>query len=167
MLRMQQLPCQDSLLLVLVGIEGGNALLGGAVLLVLQALLLQLVLEPVPGHEQRCPVTDFEAVGGDGHALGGHLLHLLPEVLRVQGHAVSQNVHNPLAKNAGGQQVQGKFAVLVDDGVTGVSAALVTDDHIIVLGQKVYHPSLSLVTPVDTHNGTVGICHIYQSFTVL
>ena len=57
-LGVQQFTGQDRLLLVLVGIEGGDALLGGAVLLILQALLLQSVQLPVPGQQQTGPFAD-------------------------------------------------------------------------------------------------------------
>ncbi len=82
-------------------------------------------------------------------------VHLGPQALAVQGHAVAQNVHDALAENAGGQQVQCKLAVLVDDGVTGVAAALIADDHVIVLGEQVHHAALSLIAPVDTYDGAI------------
>ncbi|CAN4040664.1 Bacterial mobilisation domain-containing protein, partial [Dysosmobacter welbionis] len=56
--RVQQLAGHDGLLLVLVRIERGDALLGGAVLLVRQAGLLQGVQVPVPGQQQGRPVAD-------------------------------------------------------------------------------------------------------------
>ena len=69
LVRIEQLPGQDGLLLVFVRIEGGNALLGGAVFLVPQALLLQGVQVPVPGQQQGGPVTDLQILRRDGHAL--------------------------------------------------------------------------------------------------
>ena len=51
--------------------------------------------------------------------------------------------------------MQGKLALLVDDGMTGVAAALIADDHVIVAGQQVHHAALALVAPVDTYDGAI------------
>ena len=155
LLGIEELSGHDGFLLELVGVEGGDALFGGAVFLVLEAGLLQTVQVPVPGQEQRGPVADFQVVRGDGHALGGHLLHLLPQAFAVQGHAVAQDVHHTIPKNAGGQQMQGEFALFVDDGVPGVAAALVSDHYVIILGNQVHHAALALVSPVDAHDGAI------------
>ena len=53
---------------------------------------------------------------------------------QVQRDAVAQDVYNALAENAGGQQMQGKFAVFIDDGVARVAAALIADYDVIVAG---------------------------------
>ena len=155
LLRVQQLTGHDGLLLVFIGIEGGNALLGGAVLLVRQTGLLQAVQIPVPGQQQGGAVADLQILGGDGHALRHHVLHLDPQVLAVQSHAVAQDVHHAIPENAGGQQVQGELALVVDDSVAGVAAALIADDHVIVAGQQVHHAALALVAPVDAYNGAI------------
>ena len=155
LVRIQQLTGHDGLFLVLVGVEGSDALLGGAVLLVLEAGLLQTVQVPVPGQQQRGTVADLQVLGGDGNALAGNIGDLGPQALAVQRHAVAQNVHDTLAENAGGQQVQCELALLVDDGVAGVAAALITDQHVTVLSQQVHHAALSLIAPVDTYDGAI------------
>ena len=38
-----------------------------------------------------------------------------------------------VAQDAGGQQVQNELALVVDDGVAGVVAALIADDDVILL----------------------------------
>ena len=151
----EEFPSHDGLFLELVGVEGGDTLLGGAVFLVLQAGLLQAVQIPVPGQQQGGPVADHQVVRGDGHALGGHLLDFLPQALAIQGHAVAQDVDHAVPENAGGQQMEGELALFVDDGVPGVPAALVADHHIVVLGNQVHHTALALVAPVDAHNGAI------------
>ena len=154
-LGVQQFTGQDRLLLVLVGIEGGDALLGGAVLLVLQALLLQGVQLPVPGQQQTGPLADQQVLGGDVHAALADGVDLLEQILAVQGHAVAQDVHDTGAENAGGQQMQGELALFVDDSVPGVAAALIAHHHIILLGEVVHHAALALVAPVDTHDRAI------------
>ena len=156
MLGVQQLSGKNGLLSVLVRIEGGNALLGGAELLVGQSGLFQTVQLPMPGHQQGGPVTDHQILRSDGHALGGDLLDLLPQVLRVKGNTVAQNVHDTLPENTGGQQMQGELAVLIDNGMTGVAAALITHDDVVVLGQKVNHPAFAFVTPVDSYDCSIS-----------
>ena len=51
--------------------------------------------------------------------------------------------------------MQCELALLVDDGVAGVAAALITDHHVIVLSQQVHHAALSLIAPVDTYDGAI------------
>ena len=65
--------------------------------------------------------------------------------------------------------MQGKFAVLIDDRMTGVAAALIANDDIIVLGQQVYHPALALVAPVDANDCAVShnvILRFYYKYCV-
>ena len=69
--------------------------------------------------------------------------------------AVAQNVHHALAEDAGGQQMQGELAQIVDNGVAGVATALITNDHIVITGEQVYHAALAFVTPVNSHNGAI------------
>ena len=156
MLGIQQLAGKNGFLGKLIRVEGGNALLGGAELLVGQSCLFQTVQLPMPGQQQGGPVTDHQILRSDGHALGGDLLDFLPEIFRVQGNAVAQNVHDTLPEDTGGQQVQGKLAVLIDNGMTGVAAALITYDDVVVLGQKVHHPALAFVTPVDSYDCSIS-----------
>ena len=52
--------------------------------------------------------------------------------------------------------MQRKFAVLIDDRMAGIAAALITNDDIVVLGQQVYHPALALVAPVDANDCAVS-----------
>ena len=156
MLGIQQFAGKNGFLGKLIRVEGGNALLGGAELLVGQSCLFQAVQLPMPGQQQGGPVTDHQILRSDGYALGGDLLDFLPEIFGVQGDTVAQNVHDTLPEDTGGQQVQGKLAVLIDNGMTGVAAALITDDNVIAVGQKIYHPTLAFVTPVDSYDCSIS-----------
>ena len=84
---------------MLVGIEGGDALLGGAVLLVLQAGLLQPIQFPVPGKQQGSPVADFQVLRGNTNPLALHILDLFPQVFRIQSNPVSENVDYTLVED--------------------------------------------------------------------
>ena len=151
----EKLPGEHGFLLVFVGVERRDALLRGAVFLIGQPLLLQRVQVPVPGQQQAGAFTDFQILRRQCDALCGDILHLLPQVLRIQRHTVAEDVDDAVAENAGGQQVQGKLPLFVDDGVAGVAAALIAHDDVIVLRQQVHHPPLALVAPVDPDDRTV------------
>ena len=157
-LGVQQLPGHHRLFLIPVGIEGGDALLGGAVFLVRQTGFLQTVQLPVPRQQQGSPVADLQILRGDGHTGGPDGVHLIQQVFAVQGHTVAQNVHHALPENAGGQQVQGKSALVVYHGVSGVAAALIPHYHVVMAGEVVYHAALALIAPVNAYNRAV--CHI-------
>ena len=66
--------------------------------------------------------------------MGPQRLDLRQEIFAVQRHAVAEDVHDPFVENAGGQQVQGKLAHVVDDGVAGVAATLIPDHDVKPLG---------------------------------
>ena len=110
----------------------------------------------MPGQQQRRPVADFQIVRGDGYTFLGNILHFLPQVFRVNGDTVPEDIHDTLPENAGGQQVQGKFAVLIDNGMAGIAAALIADNDVIVFGQQIDHASLALVTPVDADDYSIS-----------
>ena len=152
----EQFSRQQGLFLIFVGIEGRDALLRGAVGAVLQPGLLQPVQLAVPGQQQAGPLADFQIIRRQRHALGPHLLHLVPQVLHIQGHAVAQDVHHPGTEDARGQQMQRKLSVFVDDGVPRVAAALIPDDHVVFFRQQIHHPALAFVTPVDPHDRAIG-----------
>lgn len=106
----------------------------------------------MPGQQQGGPVADLQIVGGDGHSLAHHILHLVVQAFAVQGYAVAQNVYHALTEDAGGQQVQGKLALFVDNSVAGVAAALVAHHDVVLAGEQVHHAALSLVAPVDAYD---------------
>ena len=162
LVHMAQLAHHDRLLLVFIGVDRRNAAAGGAVLGVPQALFLQAVLRLVEGEDNGRPVGDAEVFRRDGDPSVHQGLHFTPEVLQVDDDTVAQNIHNALGENAGGDQMQGKLAVLIDDGVPSVVAALVAADNIIVFGDEIDHAALSFVTPVDAYDCAVG--HNNSSF---
>ena len=79
------------------------------------------------------------------------LFHLSAQMADVYDGAVAEHIHLAAAEDAGGKQVQCELAVFVYDGVSGVVAALIANDDIIVLREKVNHAALSFIAPVDSH----------------
>ena len=151
----QKLSGLDGLFLIFVAVDRSNAPLGGAVGTILQTGLLQGVQVPVVGEHQGGAVGDLKVFGSDLDARLLQVLDLLPQMLTVDDHTVAQDIDNALAEDAGGQQVQGEFSVFVDDGVTGVVAALVAHHHVVLFGDQVHHAALAFVTPVDAHDRAV------------
>ena len=135
---------------VLVRIEGGDAALGGAEGLAAQALLLIGVLEHVVGHENLGPLGD-DQVGG-GHSLIGEGVELVHQLADVQSQAVADDVGDMGVKHAGRERMQGEAALIVDDGVAGVGAALIADDHVGGLRQHISDLALALVAPVGAYD---------------
>ena len=58
--------------------------------------------------------------------------------------------------------MQGEFAIFVDDGVSSVAAALLSDNDVKILGEQIDHPALALVSPVDAYD-----CCVSHSFLLL
>ena len=108
----------------------------------------------MPGKQQGGAVADQQVLRRHADALGADILDLGPEILRIQGDAVSEDIHHIRVEDAGGEQVERKFPVAVHDGVAGVPSTLITDDDVIGFGEQIDHASLSFVAPVDAHNCT-------------
>ena len=67
---------------------------------------------------------------GAGTPLSGQGLQLVDQLADVQGHAVADDVGDVGIEDAGGEDVQGEPAIVIDDGVARVGAALEADDHV-------------------------------------
>ena len=149
----EQVAHSDGLLHILIRINGADAAAGGAELLILEAFLFHDVLHLVPGQADDRFVADLQVVGADMDAFIAQGLYLVNEVLKVDDHAVAHDVHCALAGNAGGEQVQDNFTVVVYNGVSRVVAALIAADYIIIGAEQIDHAALALIAPVDTYNG--------------
>ena len=135
---------------VLVGIEGGDAGLGGTEGLAAQALLLVGVLKCVIGHQDLRPFGDDEVRGGN--ALIGDALQLIDQLHNIQRHTVADDVGDVGIENAGRQNVQREAAIVVDDGVTRVCTALETDDNVGMFRHHVSDFTLAFVAPVGAND---------------
>ena len=126
----EQFTGKDRLFLVFVRIERCNAQSGGTILFRSQTNFLQLVLLPVPGKEKGRPVGNLQVFRRNRHTLFLNGPDLTHQHLRVQRHAVTDDIHNFLAEDAGRKGMDLKLTELVDYGVAGVGAALIPDDYV-------------------------------------
>ena len=138
---------------VLVRVGGGDAAAGGAKLLVRQTVLLQAVEQLVVRHADDGLVADLQVLRGDGDAACAQTRDLVEHVLRVNDHAGAEHVHGLVAQNAGWHEIEHELALVVDDGVAGVVAALIAHDDVILLAEQVDHAAFALVAPVDAYDG--------------
>ena len=151
---MQQVAHAEGLLHVLVTVSVGDAALGGAELCagLGQACFLQTILLHMIGHGDGCAVGDLQVLRGDLNALLAQLIDLAVQMMRVDDHTVAHDADDIRAQDAGGQQVQHELAALVLDRVTGVVAALITCNDVILLADQVDHAALALIAPVNSSN---------------
>ena len=117
-----------------------------------EALLLVLIEQNMVRHDDLHPVGNQDLRLRNACLL--HSLQLLDKGRDGKGHAVSDDTGGVLIENTAGQQVKRKTAIVVDDGMTGVGAALITDDNVGSLGQKVSDLTLSFISPVCTYDCT-------------
>ena len=155
MFRIEQFSGKYRFLLILIGVERRNTLLCGTVLFIFQPCLFQAVQFPMPGKKQRCPVADLKLIRCNINALGSHFFDLPDKVFHIECDTVSQDIKFTFTKDAGRKQMQGKLPVLVDHGVSGVTASLKAYDDIILFRQQVDHTALSFIAPVDPNDRTV------------
>ena len=138
---------------VLVRVGGGDAAAGGAELLVRQTVLLQAVEQLVVRHADNGLVADLQVLRRDGDAAGTQTLGPVEHVLRINDHAGAEHVHGLVAQDAARHEIEHELALVVDDGVAGVVAALIAHDDVVLLAEQVDHAAFALVAPVDTYDG--------------
>ena len=131
---------------VFIRIKRGDAGLGGAEAALAQAGFLVAVQRHVVVHEHLRPVGNQQLRRPPGAA--AHLLDLAEQGLDVQGHAHADHVHHVRMKHPGRQQMQGELALVRNNGMARVGAALKADHDVALAGQKIRDFSFSLVAPV-------------------
>src|SRR3989440_2322774 len=147
--RLQQITGAEADAPDFVGIGGPDATPGRAQAIIAALLLLQLVEDRVPRHDQVGAVGDDKPVDAD--AARADLLHLFEQHSRIEHHAVADDAGRVGIENSGGNQVKPKFLAGIDDGVTGIVAALGADDHAGVLREEVDDLALPLVAPLASY----------------
>ena len=153
-LLVQQVLHADALATHFILVARTDAALGGADLLVAEALLVGTVEVLVVGHDEMCVVGDAQVLAGD--ALGLQHGHLLHQHTRIHHHAVADNGHGILVHHTGGHEVQRQFLVTVDDGVAGVVAPLEAHHVIVVTRDEVGDLTLAFVAPLGADEHCAG-----------
>ncbi len=138
-----------------VGIGGPDAAARRADRCPLGTLLAGGILLHVIRHHQMRFVTDAEIGWCDGDSACGQIIDFAEQRRRVEHDAVADDVHLARPKHADGKQMGGIFLAADADGVSGVGAAAVADDHIGPLGQQIDDLSLSLVTPLQPDDARI------------
>ena len=96
---------------------------------------------------------DQVSVSADPQAFGRHpsglkRVHLLDEDPRVDDDSVADDRDDVIVEDAAGDQLQGKGLSVDNQGMPGVVAALVADDHRHLTSHEVGELALALVTPL-------------------
>ena len=71
-------------------------------------------------------------------------------MVQVDDHARTQHTGHLRVEDAGGQQVQDELALLCDDGVPGIVAALIAGNDVRMFCQQVDDAALALIAPIDS-----------------
>ena len=75
-------------------------------------------------------------------------------MVQVDDHARTQHTGHIRVEDAGGQQVQDELALLCDDGVPGIVAALIAGNDVRMFCQQVDDAALALIAPIDSSNSS-------------
>lgn len=154
LVQVEQVAQTQSLFAVLVAVGVGDAAAGGAegTALLGKAVFFQPILHLVPRHRNGGLIGELQILGADFHTTGFDGLHLVCEVIEVNHHAGAQHTGHVRVQDAGGQQVQDELALLGDDGVSSIVAALIAGNDVSMFGQQVDDAALALIAPVDSSN---------------
>ena len=135
----------------LVGVRGADALPGRAELAAAALAFVEAVECDVPRHEQVSPFRDAQVRRRDPALLERR--DLLDEEREVDDRPGAEHADRVRVEDAGRDEVELEGALFVDDGVSGVVAALVADDEIRLLREEVRDLALALVAPLRSDDG--------------
>ena len=79
------------------------------------------------------------------------MLHLLEQDAWIEHHTVANHAGRSAIKDPRWNEVEPELLPGVDDGVTGIVAALGANDHVGLFGKKIDHLALPLVAPLTAH----------------
>ncbi len=135
----------------LVRVGGADAPAGRTQCVLAEVALGDPVELGVVRHDQVGVATHHHAAGVD--ALGRQRVELGEEDAGVHHHAVADDRGDVGIEDAARDELEGEGHAVDHDGVAGVVAALVADDHVHVPGQEVGELALALVAPLrpDDH----------------
>jgi hypothetical protein len=150
--QMEQVAQTQGLFAVFVAVGIGDAAAGGAerTALLGQTVLFQTILHLVPRHGDGGLVREFQVLRADGDAARLDGVHLPGQMVQVDDHARTQHTGHLRVEDAGGQQVQDELALLCDDGVPGIVAALIAGNDVRMFCQQVDDAALALIAPIDS-----------------
>ena len=129
-----------------IGIGRSDAPPGGTNLVLAQVPLVQSVEFLVVGQDQVSIPADPQAFGR--HPPGFKRVHLLNEDPWVDDDSVADDRDHVIVEDAAGDQLQGKGLSVDNQGMPGVVAALVADNHRHLTSHEVGELALALVTPL-------------------
>ncbi len=139
--------------LVLIG--RANAAAGGADFAAGTAFT-RLVDGHVVGHDDMRVAVDHQLRIIFEIAAFFKIIDLLQKDARVEHHPVGDYAALAFVQNAGRNQMQNRLLLAHHEGVSGVVAALVTDDLIGILRVNINNFSLAFVTPLGADNHNIG-----------
>ena len=150
----------DALASHLILVARADAALGGADLVIAQALLVGAVKILVVRHDDMRVAADLEVLAGD--ALSLEHGHFLDQHAGIHHHAVADDGNGVLVHDAGGHQVKRQLLVAVDNGMACVVAALITDDVIVFASNEIGDLAFAFVAPLGANQNGAG--HVCASF---
>ena len=81
-----------------------------------------------------------------------NVLQLIHQLLQVQCHAVANDIGHMGVERAGGQDVEGEAAIIIDDGVAGVGTALEACHDVGMFRQHIRDLPLAFIAPVGAYD---------------
>ena len=154
LVQMQKVAQTQGLFAVLVAVGVGNAPAGRTECTALlgKTIFFQPVLHLVPRHRDGGFIGKLQVFRVDLHAALLDGIDLSGQVIQINDHACAQHTGHFRVQDAGGQQIQDKFALIRHHSVSGVVAALIARHDIGIFSQQVDDAALALIAPVDSSN---------------
>ena len=78
------------------------------------------------------------------------LRNLILQMLQIYNHSIAKNTYHTIMKDSRWDQIQYKFALISNNGMSGIVASLIPHDYICLSGKKIDHPAFSFISPVNS-----------------
>ena len=113
------------------------------------AVVQQPIFLEMPGENHVRPVADHQ-VPAHGDAAGGQSVDFVEQAGRIEHHAAGDDALHPGAEDAAGNQRELVLLAPRNHRVARVGAALVADDDVVLLGEKIDDLPLRFIPPLQT-----------------
>ncbi len=143
----------------LVLISRSDTSTGGTDRLLATSPLTRLIKRYVIRQNEGAGFTNFQSLAGRNAALFQHI-ELLEQRLGGEHHTITDETLDTLMQNPGRDQVQNRLLAIYYQGMPCIVPALKANHGMDLLGKKVNHLALALITPLGADNDNV-LAHIH------
>ena len=84
-------------------------------------------------HTDDRTIADFQVLRRNINGFFSQRIQLAAQMMQIHNHSCAHDIGRCVTQNTARQKIQDKLAAFIDNGMTGIVAALITADNFIIL----------------------------------